>query len=851
MFKINLNIKIFRIIAALIILSNLFISFYMYKETQKLIEIRAESRADTLKDYFTAMRYVYHQQFISSGLEINDSTLGFLPAHGSTLISEKFSQISKDKITIRNVSDRPRNPVNKADKHEQKAIERFKENPSDTLYLEKIIKDDKKYFNYTYPIVVEQYCLKCHGERDETMPSIKSRYAAAYGYKIGDIRGVTSIKIPVDLLEEQNMSIFYKAMLTIWFSIIFLLTVIYYAVKNLTKKDIEQKIKLEQEVSSKTAFLQKQKNELQHLFSVLKTVKDCNKILINAQSINELVEDTALLMHSNATFANVKILLYEDGKLILKNSIGLQTGTDVTSLERDAFENNRYIYLKNFEGGLHDECLEKVKKFGITEIYSLPLRKNQHAKNALGVITIYANAKDGLSKEEREMIDDLAGDIGFAINSFYQKVAINKLSFYDPLTNLPNQTLFIQHLAQALTNSDKNKTYGAILFMDYDNFKSVNDIIGQDSGDEILKSTAERLVLKFTNASIVSRYGNDKFLILFENISEKEDAAAVLAEQFGQEIFKTIKEPFIIKEKTFYLTCSIGITLFFDEIETPQTLLNQAEYAMLAAKSDGRNIIKFHDNSLQNMTKSRALMLLHLQEAMKEKQFYVLYQKQFNRDEAVVGAEALIRWEHPILGMIPPDKFIPLAEESGIIKEIGYFVLDTATDELLLWANDKVKKNWRISVNVSPVQFKDKNFINEVKNLILNKRVNPSRLRLELTEGVLIADQNMAMQKIEELNEFGISLSIDDFGTGYSSLGYLKYLKIDELKIDKSFVFGLYKNNSDQTIIKTIIMMGEEFNFEVIAEGVETKEQFEMLKDLGCGFFQGFLFAKPCKSSEL
>lgn len=851
MFKINLNIKIFRIIAVLIIVFNLFLSFYMYKEMQKLIETRAVSRANSLKDYFSSMRYVYHQQFINSGLEITDSTLGFLPAHASTLISEKFSQISKDKITMRNVSDRPRNPANKADEHEQKAIEHFKKNPSDTFHLEKIIKDDKKYFNYTYPITIEKYCLKCHGEKEKAIPSIKKRYDAAYGYEIGDIRGVTSVKIPVDLLEKQTMGIYYEGLLIIWFSIIFLLTVIHYAVKSLTKKDIEQKIKLEEEVSSKTAFLQKQKNELQHLFSVLKTVKDCNKIIINTQNIGELIEDTALSMHSNTTFASVKILLHENGELIVKSLIGLQAGTEVTPIERDVFKNNRYMFLKNFEDGLHDECLQKVKKFGITEIYSMPLRKNQHAKDALGVITIYASAKDGLSKEERDMIDELAGDIGFAINSFYQKDAINKLSFYDQLTNLPNQSLFIQHLSQALASSSKSKTYGAILFMDFDNFKSVNDLMGQDDGDEVLKSTAKRLVLKFTNASIVSRYGSDKFLILFENISDKEDAAAVLAEQFGQEIFKTIKKPFILKEKTFYLTCSIGVALFFEQIETPQTILSQAEYAMLTAKSGGRNIIKFHDQSLQNMTKSRSLMLQHLQEAIKEKQFYVLYQKQFDRDEVAVGAEALIRWEHPTLGIIPPDEFIPLAEESGIIKEIGYFVLDSATDELALWANDKIKKNWRISVNVSPVQFRDKNFINEVKNLIINKRVNPNRLRLELTEGVLIVDQNMAMQKIEELNEFGISLSIDDFGTGYSSLGYLKHLKIDELKIDQSFVFGLYKNNSDRTIVKTIIMMGEEFNFEVIAEGVETREHFEILKDLGCGFFQGYLFAKPCKSSEL
>jgi len=259
MFKINLNKKIFGLIAALVVLSNLFLSFYMYNEMQKLIETRAESRANSLKEYFSAIRYVYHQQFIKSGLEITDSTLGFLPAHASTLISEKFSQISKDKITIRNVSDRPRNQLNRADEYEQKAIEHFKENTSDTFHLEKITKEDKKYFNYTYPIVIEAYCLKCHGERENAMPSIRDRYDTAYGYEVGDIRGVTSVKIPLDELKNQTIVIYYKGMLFIWFSIIFLLTVIHYTLKSITKKDIEQKIKLEEEVNSKTAYLQKTK----------------------------------------------------------------------------------------------------------------------------------------------------------------------------------------------------------------------------------------------------------------------------------------------------------------------------------------------------------------------------------------------------------------------------------------------------------------------------------------------------------------------------------------------------------------------------------------------------------------
>lgn len=851
MFKIDLNHKLFKTVALLIIFSNVLLTIYMYDKVKSFIETRAYHRAETLKNYFSSMRYVYHQQFMKSDLKIDDSTIGFLPAHASSLISDKFSELSNNDISLRNVTNRPRNPVNKADVFEEEAMEYFKENPSADMHLAKISKNNKRYLNYTYPLKIEQYCLKCHGTKEEAMPSIRERYDTGYDYKLGEIRGVTSIKIPLDSIADQTMEIFYKTMAMIWFSIIFLLTIIHFAIKALMKKDIEQKEILKKEVEVKTSYLKKQQSELQHLFGILKTVKDFNQILINAKDVDELIKNTTLSMHSNTSFANVKISLCEDGELVVKSSVGIIKETEITQLERDVFDNNRYIFLKNFDETLHEECMEKVKKYGIIEIYSLPLRKYHNAQEALGTITIYSKEERGFSKEERDMIDELSGDIGFAINSFYQKEAINKLSFYDPLTNLANQSLFEKHITQALENSYKNMKYGALMFMDIDNFKSVNDLMGQDEGNIVLKETANRLAMQLKDVSMISRFGSDKFLVLVENLSNKQESAAVVAEEYAKQILEITKEPFTLKDKTFYLTCSIGIALFFDDVETAALLLNQAEYAMRTAKKDGKNIIRFYDSSLQESTKSRSLLIQNIKEALKERRFFVLYQKQFDKDKKAVGAEALIRWQHPTIGIISPAEFIPLAEESGVIKEIGRFVLDNAADLLTSWAKDDAKKEWRISVNVSPLQFRDAGFVNEIKELISTKMIDPNKLRLELTEGVLIDNQKSAMKKIEELNAFGVSLSIDDFGTGYSSLGYLKHLKIDELKIDQSFVMGLLNNNSDKTIVKTIIMMGKEFNFEVIAEGVETKEQFELLKEMGCDLFQGFHLSKPSRAEDL
>ena len=675
MLHIDFNRKIFWIIAAFVVFFNALLTYTMYKKNQETIEVRALSKANNLKNYFLSMRNIYHHQFLKSGLDINDTTIGFLPAYASTFISDKFIELSGDGTAIRNVTDRARNEKNRADSFELEAIEYFKKNRNATMLVKKIEQDGRDIFNFTSPLIIEPYCISCHGKKEETLPSIQKMYDGAYDYKVGDIRGVTSIKIPSEELTNESMQSFYGVAVFSLLMTLFLLIIIYYVIRELTLKDREQKILLQNE--------------------------------------------------------------------------------------------------------------------------------------------------------------------------------IDKLSYYDQLTNLPNQNLFEQHLSQAFEKSSESLKYGAVLLLDFDDFKNVNDLVGKERGDEVLKEMAKRLVSKTDKLSMVSRFGGDKFFILVKELSREEQESAIMLKQLANKVVAAAKEPFVLDGKTFHLTCSVGIALFFDNKLASQTVLNQAEYAMRVAKESGKNLIKFYDQALQYMTNARSLMLQNLKEAVLERQFVLYYQKQVDNDANVVGVEALIRWQHPKLGFVPPNEFIPLAEESDIIKEIGAYVLDEATNLIVKWAKDAIKKEWRISVNISPKQFRDEGFVENIKNLVISKKIDPKKLRIELTESVAIDNQERAMQKLDELNRFGVSISIDDFGTGYSSLRYLKHLRIDELKIDQSFVFGLGKNSSDKTIIKTILAMGEEFGFEVIAEGVETKEQLEELKNLGCSYFQGYLFAKPCPENEL
>lgn len=859
MVKIDFNKQLFWFIAVFILIFDVLLTYKMYQKEQQSIQERALAKAENLKNYFISMRNVYHHQFLNSNLELNESTVKLLPAYAATIISDKFAELSEDGTAIRSVTDRVRNEKNRADHFEREAIEYFKKNPNKPIQMRKIEQNGKKFFNFTAPLLIEPYCLLCHGKKEETLPSIQAMYDTAYDYKVGDVRGVISIKIPSEKLTYESMQGFYGMAIFSFMGVLFLLVIIYYIIKELTTKDVKQKLVLQNEIELKTSYLQEQKEELQsvnikqqHLLSILKTVANCNEILITAKNIDEMIQNTAMALHSNTLFTMVRILIFENGELQVKSSIGLNEETkDASSLEEDVFHNNYHLSLKHFDDSLPQECLEKVKKYNITQLCALALRRERYATKALGVLVIYSNKKNGFSTEEENIIFELAGEIGFAINSLHQRDTINQLSYYDRLTNLPNQNLFEQHLEKAFLKSAQSLKYGALLLFDFDDFKTVNDLVGKEVGDEVLKEMTQRFLSQIEKVTVISRLGGDKFLLLVEDLCVDEKKSAIILKNLSQKMVTLAKEPFLLDVKTLHLTCSIGIVLFVDHKIGTKAILNQAEYAVRIAKESGKNIVKFYDQTLQDMTHARSLMTQNLKEAILKDQFLLYYQKQFDSNNHVVGVEALIRWQHPELGFISPGEFIPIAEESDTIKKIGFYVLDQATNLIAKWANDALKKEWRISVNISPKQFKDEDFVENIINLVIAKKIDSKKLRLELTESVAIQNQESAIQKINALKSFGISVSIDDFGTGYSNLKYLKNLNIDELKIDQSFVFGLGKNSSDKTIIKTIIAIGEEFGFEVIAEGVETQEQFEILKNLGCHYFQGYLFAKPSPESEL
>ncbi|MGZ8548635.1 MAG: bifunctional diguanylate cyclase/phosphodiesterase, partial [Sulfuricurvum sp.] len=535
--------------------------------------------------------------------------------------------------------------------------------------------------------------------------------------------------------------------------------------------------------------------------------------------------------------------------LNLKAAFGLEAQWNILPIEEKTWHSNQSLIITDFASDVLPEgCKEQMLRYGMTGLYVAPLRKDGFAEEAFGIMVIGTTQAHGFTIEERSMIDELSGDLGFAINSFYQREDILKLSYFDPLTELPNRRLLTERLAQAKLNSERTLQYGGLLFIDLDRFKEVNDLKGHNAGDVVLKEMAQRLLGVLRQSDTIARFGGDEFVILIENLGTDSHEAALSIQTMVQKILDASKEPFAIDDQSFYLSASIGIVLFVDKEYTMDQLFAYADSAMYAAKNSGRNTSRFYDALLQDTISIQVRLAQELRVSINNYDFYLAYQEQVDAEGNTIGAEALVRWNHPTKGVISPADFIPIAETSGLIIPLGDWILKQAIEQIIAWSSDPIKGDWRISVNVSPKQFTEDTFVAKLEHLMNERAFNPSKLRLELTEGLLIQDAQKAMEKINVLKKLGLTLSIDDFGTGYSSLSYLKNLPIDELKIDQSFVRTLSINDSDKTIVQTIITVGKTFGLEVIAEGVETREQFEILKAMGCDLYQGFLFSRPQKA---
>ena len=437
---------------------------------------------------------------------------------------------------------------------------------------------------------------------------------------------------------------------------------------------------------------------------------------------------------------------------------------------------------------------------------------------------------------------------GFTMDITDRKLAeqeIERLAFYDALTGLPNRRLLLDRLQRSIAACQRTRNLGALLFIDLDNFKDLNDTLGHDMGDQLLAQVAARLVGSVREADTVARFGGDEFVVMLEALAPDLQNAATQAETVAEKLLASLNQPFNLDGAQHYSTPSIGITLFGDERLTVDELLKRADLAMYQAKAAGRNTQRFFDPDMQAAVNARSNLEADLRQGLARGELLVHYQPVVDHHARLLGAEALVRWRHPQRGMISPADFIPLAEQTGLILPLGQYVLQTACEQLQRWSQHPDTAHLSISVNVSARQFRQPGFVAEVLQTLKNHNADPRQLKLELTESLLLGDIEDTIARMVQLKSEGVGFALDDFGTGYSSLSYLKRLPLDQVKIDQSFVRDVLTDPNDAAIVRTILALAKSLDLEVVAEGVETTGQLSFLRLHGCEGFQGYLFGRP------
>ncbi|MDO9304080.1 MAG: EAL domain-containing protein [Sulfuricurvum sp.] len=460
------------------------------------------------------------------------------------------------------------------------------------------------------------------------------------------------------------------------------------------------------------------------------------------------------------------------------------------------------------------------------------------------LLTITAVKSEGLG------VTHYVGNFSDITEDKESEAAIHRLAYYDALTGLPNRRLLQDRITQAISSSARSWEYGAVLFVDVDHFKTLNDTRGHSVGDLLLMDVAQRLRANVRQSDTVGRQGGDEFVILLDNLSSEMSEAATMAQQLGEKLREAMEKPFNLNGVEYHCKISVGISLLTKD-DTIEDLLRQADLALYKAKDAGRNTLRFFDPAMQKELEFRIALESELNIAIMQEQFRLYYQPQVDSKGHVKSLEALIRWSHPQRGLVAPDDFIHLAEETGLILTIGKWVMETACSQLKQWETHPHTSALKIAVNVSAKEFRQSDYVAQVERIIKASRINPLLLKLELTESIVIENMEDTIEKMNALKLLGITFSMDDFGTGFSSLAYLAQLPLTQLKIDKSFVDNIPGTKNNEMITRTIITMGHGLEMHVIAEGVETQAQREFLEANGCTAYQGYLFSRPLPITEL
>jgi diguanylate cyclase (GGDEF)-like protein/PAS domain S-box-containing protein len=800
------------------------------------MQIIADLRQDGVeaRNMILALRRVYQRQFAYSGLPINMDTIGFLPAHSMNRISKELMDMGSNGLIFRNVSDRPRHPNHQADPTELEAMNYFRSNRKQKDRLVYVNAGDSPYYHFSSPIWIEQNCLQCHGKRDEAIPSIAAAYSTAFDYKLGDLYGVFSIKLPATLVDNRVLN---QRLEDIWGRLIaFALTFAFGGW--LLHWIVTRRLTLLQSMANKLAggdltarLPANETDELNDLTAAFNNMAEQRQLaeslqLENKQQVQDLLNSTAeaiygLDMQGNCTFANracVNILGYQDSSdFIGRNMHSIIHHSRHNGCNFPVDECPIYKVLHTSKPSHNDnEVMWRAggSSFAV-EYWSHPIYRNGEM---VGVVVTFLDITERKLQEEK----------------------ILRQAHFDTLTNLPNRFLSIDRLTQLTREAQRTLEQMAVMFIDLDDFKKINDSLGHEVGDKLLIETAQRLNKRVRGGDTVGRLGGDEFIILLGHIAEADDASLV-----AENILDGLREPFNIDNRELMLTASIGIAIYPYDGETQSDLLRNADSAMYHSKERGRNTFSFFTEEMNYGVSRRLLLEEQMRGALERGEFYLCYQPKIDVDSnKIIGAEALLRWRNPALGEVLPTEFIPIAEQTGVIVPIGQFVLKQSLGWAAEWQRQQ-EAPFVVAVNLSPRQFRDPKLLSSIELIIEQAGIPAESLELEITEGVLMSGQGHIKDALNALSELGVSIAMDDFGTGYSSLSYLRDYPFNVLKIERNFINDIATNPADQKLVNAAIAMAHSLGMSVVAEGVESEEQLVLLAVQGCDQAQGYLFSKP------
>ncbi|MCW8906171.1 MAG: EAL domain-containing protein [Sedimenticola sp.] len=970
---LDLKSKLLFTIGTVFLISFGILTYFDYRNTRQEIAQALTNEARLIRSMMTATRRVYRHQLMISGLPLDGTTLGFLPAHALSRVSNEFSRLVTSGLTFNNVSDRPRNSELMADRVELEAMDYFRHNPD---ARERLVpfdsRDGEPYYHFAAPLWITRDCLKCHGKPEDAPPGIREIYNASYHYELGDLKGILSIKLPARELEQRAISQVWESSFNYLVGFILTFLAVFLLLKrtllgriatltraseslaggnygtriDLTGSDEISQVSaafnsMAEAIAERTRNLEENEQRTRSIFQSAGEgmllvsddglIRDHNRAAesifgFTAEQLSEQpltcllpeqlspVERRRLLRivsHSDPgdrtrqrieitgrrrsgehfpmelNISQVKIgsrTLYlsiiEDiserkqaEQVIQEKQQFLQSVIDgvidpimvigedyrVIMMNRSARDNvpaqfralsTHYCYQVSHNrdtpcsGNEHPCPLKQV----LSNRRAVTLLHEHHTRE-LGLRRIELDASPYRDSSGRlRGIIEVSKDITERLETEEQlrdnEVRLSHLAQHDVLTGLPNRLLFHDRLEHAMHKARRSGHQVAVLFLDLDRFKNINDGLGHDVGDGMLREVASRLLRVIRDEDTVARLGGDEFVIILEDIPDASSASSV-----ARKCLAALSQKMLIKGIDIFPTVSIGIALFPEDEQSVDGLMKCADAAMYRAKDGGRDSFQFYTRDMNDRTISLLRMEGSLRHALEKQQLLLHYQPKYDlRKRELVGMEALVRWQHPEKGLIPPADFIPLAEDTGMIVAIGEWVLDEACRQLREWHETGFRR-LQVAVNISARHF-NPSLLETLDQVLMKTGLEPECLELEITESVLMENAEAAVVTLHQIRNRGIALAIDDFGTGYSSLSYLKQFPIGSLKIDRSFVQDVMQDSNDSAIVSSVVALARNMDLQVTAEGIETEEQLRFIQDSGCDFGQGYLLGRPVDASR-